>query len=49
MQGYEHLKGSSRFDSTTLINNWAEDRELQRSLLKDVLARKMTGVLKLDA
>lgn len=35
--------------ATSLVGNWNEERELKRSVLKDLLTRKMTGSLKLDA
>lgn len=33
----------------TCIGNWYEERELRRSILKDLLGKKMTGTLRLDA
>ncbi|GFR43092.1 hypothetical protein Agub_g4100 [Astrephomene gubernaculifera] len=43
------MRDVTRFNPACLIGNWAEDRELQRTILKDLLARKGTGSLKLDA
>ncbi|KXZ51142.1 hypothetical protein GPECTOR_13g629 [Gonium pectorale] len=43
------MRDVTRFNPVCLIGNWAEDRELQRTILKDLLARKGTGTLKLDA
>lgn len=48
MGGYTHLRDSSRYQSTCLIGNWMEERELRRSQLKALLASKTTGTLKLD-
>ncbi|EFJ51617.1 hypothetical protein VOLCADRAFT_87820 [Volvox carteri f. nagariensis] len=43
------MRDVTRFNPVCLIGNWAEDRELQRTILKDLLSRKGTGTLKLDA
>lgn len=49
MADYNHLRDSARYQSTTLIGNWNEERELRRSILKDLLCKKTTGTLRLDA
>lgn len=46
---YSHLRDSARYRPVTCIGNWQEDRELQRTILKDLLAKKGTGTLRLDA
>lgn len=47
------MAGDSRetrtFNTRTLIHNWAEDRDMQRTLLKELVSRKITGTLKLDS
>ncbi|GIL84233.1 hypothetical protein Vretimale_15863 [Volvox reticuliferus] len=43
------MRDVTRFNPVCLIGNWAEDRELQRTILKDLLSRNGTGTLKLDA
>jgi hypothetical protein len=35
--------------SSVLIGNWDEERELRRTQLKDLLSKKSSGTLKLDA
>jgi hypothetical protein len=47
--GYGHLKDSARYRPVTMMGNWQEDRELQRSVLKNLLAHKGAGSLRLDA
>eukprot|EP00201_Polytomella_parva_P017578 CAMPEP_0175071794 /NCGR_PEP_ID=MMETSP0052_2-20121109/19464_1 /TAXON_ID=51329 ORGANISM="Polytomella parva, Strain SAG 63-3" /NCGR_SAMPLE_ID=MMETSP0052_2 /ASSEMBLY_ACC=CAM_ASM_000194 /LENGTH=401 /DNA_ID=CAMNT_0016339051 /DNA_START=18 /DNA_END=1223 /DNA_ORIENTATION=+ len=37
-----------RYNPVCLIGNWNEDRELQRSILKDLLGNKARGTLKVD-
>mmetsp|Transcript_17107 Transcript_17107/g.36945 ORF Transcript_17107/g.36945 Transcript_17107/m.36945 type:complete len:401 (-) Transcript_17107:72-1274(-) len=48
-EGYSHLRDTARYQATTLIGGWYEERELRRSILKDLLAKKTTGTLRLDA
>ncbi|KAG2498430.1 hypothetical protein HYH03_003688 [Edaphochlamys debaryana] len=43
------MRDVGRYNASVLIGNWAEDRELQRTILKSLLAQKGTGSLKLDA
>ncbi|MEW5306868.1 MAG: hypothetical protein WDW36_009305 [Sanguina aurantia] len=47
------MAGDSRetrkFNTRTLIHNWAEDRDMQRTLMKELVSRKITGTLKLDS
>lgn len=45
----ERTRDVTKFNATCLIGNWSEDRELQRTLLKQLLANKSTGTLKLDS
>lgn len=42
------MRGDVRFNATCLIGNWNEDRELQRTVLKDFLFKRETGSLKID-
>ncbi|GAX80724.1 hypothetical protein CEUSTIGMA_g8159.t1 [Chlamydomonas eustigma] len=49
MEGYSHLNDTARFQATSLIGNWLEERELRRSILKECLAKKSSGSLRLDA
>lgn len=49
MEGYSHLNDTARFQATSLIGNWVEEKELRRSILKDCLGKKSTGSLRLDA
>lgn len=35
--------------SGTCLGNWAEERELRRTILKDMMAKKTMGTLRLDA
>lgn len=46
--GFGHLNGTSRFQATTLIGNWSEEREVQRAILRDMLAAKTGGTTKID-
>lgn len=50
MQHYtrQQMRGDVRFNAVCLIGNWNEDRELQRTVLKDFLFKKDTGRLKID-
>jgi hypothetical protein len=43
------LPPSCKIQVSTCIGNWQEERELRRSILKDLLAKKTAGSLKLDA
>ncbi len=43
------MRDVTKYNPSVLIGNWQEDRELQRTILKDLLAKKGIGTLKLDA
>lgn len=40
-------EATTKYQPSTLIGNWNEDRELQRSLLKELITARMTGTGKL--
>lgn len=44
----ERVRDVARYNSGCLIGNWNEDRELQRTMLRDLLCKKDTGTLRLD-
>eukprot|EP00798_Chlamydomonas_sp_ICE-L_P018594 gene18594-25106_t len=48
-QEYSHLHDTARFQSSTLVGNWNEEREMRRSMMKDLLAKRGSGTMKLDA
>ena len=43
------VRDVTRYNATCLIGNWSEDRELQRTMMRDMLVKKGTGTLRLDA
>lgn len=45
----QQLQGGGRYGTRVQLGNWLEDRELDAILVKDFLARKDRGELKLDA
>ncbi|KAF5831151.1 flagellar associated protein [Dunaliella salina] len=49
MADYSHLRNSSTYNASTLIGNWMEERDLRRTVLQDVVSRKCTATLRLDA
>lgn len=50
MQTYtkQQRQGGGRYGARTLVGNWIEDVELQGSSIKDFLAKRETGRLKVD-
>ena len=44
-----HVLMPSATQATTLVGNWNEERELRRSIMRDMLVKKETGSLRLDA
>ena len=44
----QQLQGAGRYTGKCRVGNWNEDQEMADTLLKDFLAKKATGTLKLD-
>ena len=50
MQYYtkQQLQGSGKYNSKCRIGNWNEDLEMEETVLKDYLAKRTNGTLKVD-
>lgn len=42
------MRGGVKFGASCMVGNWFEDREIQRTIIKEFLAKKEMGTLKSD-